>query len=199
MFSARDATPKVNGSEGAFIAIIVVLAVIVVAACVGIFLLLRYWDPSDAERRRRRHLSIRRRGAPAAHPLPIGLRDPAPAVAGSLSEKLGQMFRGGRLFGSGWQPAPDDDDWASGDEELVQHRPERTSVGSAPAPMRRTIVDPGTFAPPGHASPLDSATPPAVEPYENPFEPRPNPFLKEDTALYPHAVTDSGTHFKEDV
>jgi hypothetical protein len=182
----------------AFIAIIIVLAVIVLAACTGIFLLLRYWEPTEQERNRRRRFSIRRAGASVAHPLPIGLRDATPgAPVGSLSEKLGNMFRG-RRQGSGWQTAPDDDEWDSGDEEMAVHRHERTSVGHAPSALRRTIVEPdAVFAPPGHASPLESMTPAAAV-YENPFEPPPNPFLS-DTARRPHVIGESGTHFREDI
>ena len=162
-----------SDAMAAFIAIIVVLGLVFIGACIGIFVLLRYWDPSEKERAARKRYSIRRRGLP--HPLPIGLRETgegsagAPA-SGTLTEKLGNMFRG-RRQGSGWQPANEDDDWEVEDEQMLDYRPERASVHSAPTPKHRTVVEPdGMFGHEGHASPMHAGTPAADMSYANPFE-----------------------------
>lgn len=150
------------------------LGLVFIGACIGIFVLLRYWDPSEKERAARKRYSIRRRGLP--HPLPIGLRETgegsagAPA-SGTLTEKLGNMFRG-RRQGSGWQPANEDDDWEVEDEQMLDYHPERASVHSAPTPKRSTIVEPDVvFSHASHASPMDAGTPAAdMMSYANPFE-----------------------------
>jgi hypothetical protein len=81
--------------------LVIALAVIVIASLAGIYLLLRYGEPSPKDRAARRKYSIRRHGV-RTHPLPIGL-------PGSLSEKIGSMFKG-RRAGTGWVPARDHDD-----------------------------------------------------------------------------------------
>ncbi len=98
--------------------VVIVLAAIVIASSAGIYFLLRYGEPTPADRAsRRRKYSIRRRGL-RTHPLPIGL-------PGSLSEKIGSVFKGRRAgAGAGWVPARDDDDgddygeWDTTDEPL---------------------------------------------------------------------------------
>jgi hypothetical protein len=97
--------------------LVIVLASIVIAASAGIYFLLRYGEPSAADRAARRKYSIRRRDV-RAHPLPIGL-------PGSLSEKISSVFKGHRA-GGGWMPAKDVDDddlyaggeWDTTDEPL---------------------------------------------------------------------------------
>lgn len=78
--------------------LVIALATIVIGSSVGIFILLRNGEPSAADRAARRKYSIRRRGV-RTHPIPIGL-------PGSLSEKIGSVFKG---RGGGWVPARDDD------------------------------------------------------------------------------------------
>lgn len=99
--------------------IVIVLAVIVIAASAGIYFLLRYGEPSAADRAARRKYSIRRHDV-RAHPLPIGL-------PGSFSEKISSVFKGRRAgTGGGWMPARDVDDdelytggeWDTTDEPL---------------------------------------------------------------------------------
>jgi hypothetical protein len=99
--------------------IVIVLAVIVIAASAGIYFLLRYGEPSTADRAARRKYSIRRHDV-RAHPLPIGL-------PGSLGEKISSVFKGRRAgTGGGWMPARDVDDdelyaggeWDTTDEPL---------------------------------------------------------------------------------
>lgn len=85
---------------GAFIVLVIALATIVIASSLGIYILLRNGEPSTADRAARRKYSIRRRGV-RTHPIPIGL-------PGSLSEKIGSVFKG-RRAGGGWVPARDDD------------------------------------------------------------------------------------------
>ena len=100
--------------------LVILLAIIVIAASAGIYVLLRNGEPLPADRAARRKYSIRRRGA-RSHPLPIGL-------PGSFSEKFGSLFKGRRAgTGAGWMPARDVDDdddlyeggeWDSTDEPL---------------------------------------------------------------------------------
>ena len=96
--------------------LVILLAIIVIAASVGIYFLLRNGEPLPADRAARRRYSIRRHGV-RSHPLPIGL-------PGSFSEKIGSLFKGRR---AGWMPARDVDDdddlyeggeWDSTDEPL---------------------------------------------------------------------------------
>ena len=103
----------------AFIVLMIVLAIIVIAASVGIYFLLRNGEPSATDRAVRRKYSIRRHGV-RAHPLPIGL-------PGSFREKISSVFKGRRAgTGGGWMPARDVDDddlnaggeWDTTDEPL---------------------------------------------------------------------------------
>ncbi|KAI0312117.1 hypothetical protein OF83DRAFT_689530 [Amylostereum chailletii] len=213
-----SSAPKINGSEGAFVAIVVVLGVVFVLACVGIFLLLRFWEPNHHERERRRKFSIRRKEATrSAHPLPIGLHDPEAPVYGSLTDKLGNMFRG-RRQGSGWVQTHDDD-WDSGDEmTAVDH--DSVSMGSALGGKRTTIIvepdDKGTIeglsASPMQVTP--SGSPRAVT-YSDPFEGPVDLSHRDDMSAYYSASSMAsrdtrnpaqgapgfldGTKFKEDV
>jgi hypothetical protein len=139
--------------------LVIVLAVIVIASLVGIYLLLRYGEPSPKDRATRRKYSIRRHGV-RTHPLPIGL-------PGSLSEKIDSMFKG-RRAGAGWVPARDHDDddgyeddggyrvggadaWDSTDEPLREMDRRRDGgdeyprVGSTPA-SRFTVLTDATTA-----------------------------------------------------
>lgn len=129
--------------------LVIVLAAIVILASIAIYYLLRDNEPSAAERATRRKYSIRGSGA-RTHSLPIGL-------PGSLSEKIGSMFKG-RRTGAGWVPANDEaDEWDSTDEPLpVYHRhdlpydapPQKQQretyprVGSAPSSRRTTLTEP---------------------------------------------------------
>jgi len=88
--------------------LVILLAIIVIASSTGIYLLLRYGEPSPTDRTARRKYSIRRRGV-RTHPLPIGL-------PGSLGEKLGNMFKSGRRARAGWVPTRDDDFDDDGDD-----------------------------------------------------------------------------------
>jgi hypothetical protein len=128
--------------------LVILLAVIVIAASVGIYILLRYGEPSAAERTTRRKYSIRRGGV-RTHPLPIGLPS-------SFSEKIGNVFKG-RRAGGGWVPARDEEDeWDTTDEPLrvrerdqphhdeayepQQQREEFPRVGSAPVSHRASLT-----------------------------------------------------------
>jgi hypothetical protein len=120
---------------------VIILGVIVIFASIAIYYLLRDGEPSAAERATRRKYSIRGSGS-RKHSLPIGL-------PGSLSEKIGSVFKS-RRSGAGWVPANDEaDEWDSTDEPLpVYHHPDLPydaplqpfpRVGSA-APSRRTTL-----------------------------------------------------------
>jgi hypothetical protein len=125
--------------------LVIVLAAIVILASIGIYYLLRDNEPSAAERATRRKYSIRGSGA-RTHSLPIGL-------PGSLSEKIGSLFKG-RRTGAGWVPANNEaDEWDSTDEPLpVYHHhdlpydapPQHEAyprVGSAPSSRRTTLTE----------------------------------------------------------
>ncbi|KAH9057076.1 hypothetical protein EDB83DRAFT_1063882 [Lactarius deliciosus] len=130
----------IGGSEAAFIVVVIALATIVILASIAIYCLLRKGEPSAAERAARRKYSIRGRGV-RTHALPIGL-------PGSLSEKIGSVFKG-RRTGSGWEPARDEaDEWDSTDEPLRVHHHHHHDpyeahprVGSAPPSHRATLTE----------------------------------------------------------
>ncbi|KAI9433923.1 hypothetical protein H4582DRAFT_2060599 [Lactarius indigo] len=145
--TSGSSAPKIGGSEAAFIVVVIALAAIVILASIAIYCLLRKGEPSAAERAARRKYSIRGRGM-RTHPLPIGL-------PGSLSEKIGSVFKG-RRTGSGWVPAHDEaDEWDSTDEPLRVHhhhddlpydrqhhqREAYPRVGSAPSSHRATLTE----------------------------------------------------------
>ncbi|KAH8980853.1 hypothetical protein EDB86DRAFT_3134538 [Lactarius hatsudake] len=138
--SSGSSAPMIGGSEAAFIVVVIALAAIVIFASIAIYCLLRKGEPSAAERAARRKYSIRGRGV-RTHALPIGL-------PGSLSEKIGSVFKG-RRTGSGWEPARDEaDEWDSTDEPLrVQHHHHHDPyeahprVGSAPPSHRATLTE----------------------------------------------------------
>ncbi|KAI0046915.1 hypothetical protein FA95DRAFT_1300066 [Auriscalpium vulgare] len=145
----------------AFIGLVIALSLIFLIACTAIFLLLRYSEPTERERSRRRQLSIRRRGVP--HPLPIGLHDPAAPPSETLTEKLGNMFRG-RRHGTGWVQASHDDEWDSADEDAHALS---MKVGAAQESKRATYVEQeGTVGKEHRASP--GVTPSL--PYDDPFD-----------------------------
>ncbi|ETW85150.1 hypothetical protein HETIRDRAFT_146087 [Heterobasidion irregulare TC 32-1] len=164
----RSNVPKINGSEGAFIGLVVALSLIFILACAAIFLLLRYHEPTSHERERRRKYSIRRPGA--SHPLPIGLHDPESSEGfGSVKEKLGNMFKSGRRTRSGWLQAAGDE-WDSGDESaLTGERREMVSVNAAQAGRTAEFIHPAGVGKGDDglaASPLEM-------PYEDPFSETP--------------------------
>ena len=118
----------------------IILAVIVIAASIAIyFLLRREREPSAAGK-----YSVKASGA-RKHLLPIGL-------PGSLSEKIGNVFKG-RRRGAGWVPAKDEaDEWDSTDEPLPVYHPELPydapqqreaypRVGSAAPSSRTTLTE----------------------------------------------------------
>lgn len=125
--------------------LVIVLATIVILASIGIYYLLRDREPSAAERATRRKYSIRGNGGARKHSLSIGL-------PGSLSEKIGSMFKG-RRSGAGWEPANDEaDEWDSTDEPLpvyhhaelpydAPHKQGYPRVGSAPPSQRTTLTE----------------------------------------------------------
>ncbi|KAI0255349.1 hypothetical protein BJV78DRAFT_759738 [Lactifluus subvellereus] len=144
--------PRIGGSEAGKLALSLRkwnIPIIVIAASAGIYFLLRYGEPSAAERTARRKYSIRRRGV-HAHPLPIGL-------PGSFGEKISNVFKG-RRAASGWVPARDEEDeWATTDEplrerhhheaaEYQRQRDEFSRVGSAPVSRPAMLTEPSDAA-----------------------------------------------------
>jgi len=107
--------PKIGGSETAFIVLVIILAVILVASSTGIYFLLRNGEPSATGRAARRKYSSRGKSIRAPS-FSIGL-------PGSLSEKLGSMFKS-RRAGAGWVPTSGEDDGATTVEHVRMRDPE---------------------------------------------------------------------------
>ncbi|KAI0628781.1 hypothetical protein C8Q77DRAFT_1067210 [Trametes polyzona] len=95
----QESRPEIGGSFGGFIAVVVVLAVIFLSSCIGIFFLLRNHDPTPYERRLRRARARERDFSSEAPIGPPGIR-----------ERLARLF--GRRS-AGWIKASEGDD---GDE-----------------------------------------------------------------------------------
>ncbi|KAI0823901.1 hypothetical protein BC628DRAFT_1324004 [Trametes gibbosa] len=101
--------PEIGGSFGGFVAVVVVLAVIFLASCIGIFILLRNHEPTPHERSRRR---ARARGRDFSSEAPIG--------PPGLRERLARLF--GRR--EGWIKASDSDggaadEWDPSDDRIT--------------------------------------------------------------------------------
>ncbi|KAI9567225.1 hypothetical protein HD554DRAFT_2024284 [Boletus coccyginus] len=111
--------PKIEGSRGAFIGVVVALSVLIVICCVAVFYLLHHHEPTDQERTARRERYRRTReqtlNSSFAGPSTSTLR------SGSLGDKVKQVWQnttgrgrgGGRRGGRGWIRAGSDDEWAS--------------------------------------------------------------------------------------
>ncbi|KAH9918341.1 uncharacterized protein BXZ73DRAFT_52976 [Epithele typhae] len=96
---STDSRPEINGSYGAFLAVIAVLAAVFVLATLGIFLLLRHHEPTPYERHARKVRARARDVFTAEAPVgPLGMR-----------ERVARLFgrRGGG--GPGWIKASGDD------------------------------------------------------------------------------------------
>ncbi|KAK7055188.1 hypothetical protein R3P38DRAFT_1347407 [Favolaschia claudopus] len=96
-YDRRD-SPKIGGSEGGFIGLLVGLIVIILGSSIAIYILLRDHSPSDRERQARRE---QRRYPSEASRVSFKPRLP-------WSEKLGGMFGRGTSSKKGWIQASDD-------------------------------------------------------------------------------------------
>lgn len=101
-----SSVPEIGGSSAGFIALVVVLSIIIVLSCVGVFFLLRNHQSTSRERRTRSARTGKDRSLPLGPP---GLRN---RVAG--------------LFGKrgGWIRANDDDEWDAEDDLSTHHNPQ---------------------------------------------------------------------------
>ncbi|KAF7307723.1 hypothetical protein MKEN_01132400 [Mycena kentingensis (nom. inval.)] len=139
----RDA-PRIGGSEAGFIGLVVGLSVIILVSCVGVFLLLKFKEPSERERRaRKEQRSLERAQAKAAPALPSMSNSRREANASSASAawtSLSRMFRSHN--GHGWIQASGDA-WEAdeAEREMGIHR----HLGQyEDAPFRPPVVDPYT-------------------------------------------------------
>ncbi|KIY68763.1 hypothetical protein CYLTODRAFT_489489 [Cylindrobasidium torrendii FP15055 ss-10] len=109
----RDSAPRIAGSLGGFIALVVCLCLIIVAACIAIFFLLRTRDPTDSERARRRHANEQ------AHRYPKAKETMASKLSRIFSSnKPSPVLRTAEKTHQGWVRASQRDEWdtASFDE-----------------------------------------------------------------------------------
>jgi len=58
--------PKIDGSSGGFIALVVCLSLLIVGLCIAVFIQLRNFEPTDEERTIRRQLGRRHRSNPSS-------------------------------------------------------------------------------------------------------------------------------------
>lgn len=124
MLLAGRELPKINGSSGGFIALVVCLSVLVVGLCAGVFILLRDYSPSDEERAIRRQSSRRRREQQSDSSSPFTYA-PSSTAPSTLTQKIGGVFRMGATAdekkgkrskkgdnsGQGWIEAGSGDEW----------------------------------------------------------------------------------------
>ncbi|KAF8837589.1 hypothetical protein BDN67DRAFT_972739 [Paxillus ammoniavirescens] len=108
--SRKRQLPEIEGSQGAFIALVVSLSVLIVVCCAAVFYLLRHHEPTERDRAIRRERYRRHREErDASSSLPSSLS--------SLGDKFKQMWRtrssGGRRGGRGWIQAGSGDEWES--------------------------------------------------------------------------------------
>ncbi|KIJ10543.1 hypothetical protein PAXINDRAFT_101970 [Paxillus involutus ATCC 200175] len=108
--SRKRQLPEIEGSQGAFIALVVSLSVLIVVCCAAVFYLLRHHEPTERDRAIRREWYRRHREErDASSSLPSSLS--------SLGDKFKQMWRtqssGGRRGGRGWIQAGSGDEWES--------------------------------------------------------------------------------------
>ncbi|KAJ6598654.1 hypothetical protein B0H10DRAFT_1959307 [Mycena sp. CBHHK59/15] len=117
-FGRRD-SPKIGGSEGGFIGLVVGLAVIIFVSCVAIYILLRDHSPSERDRETRRQQSRYASDSPSA-PLKNGA--PWSAKLGGIAAKV-KLGRGGH----GWIQASGD----AWEADEVERSREMSGLGAA--------------------------------------------------------------------
>jgi len=134
--------PKINGSAGGFIALVVCLSVLIVGLFVAVFILLRDYEPTDEERSVRRQLSQRRREQQQSDPSSPFTYTSSSTAPVTLAQKIGGIFgmgtatnenSGGRKTkkggkrGRGWVQA-------SGDEWGTQNEVQTRSLSGLQTP-----------------------------------------------------------------
>ncbi|KAF7297212.1 hypothetical protein MIND_00954300 [Mycena indigotica] len=133
----RD-TPRIGGSTGGFIGLVVGLSVIIVVSCIAIFWLLRHHEPSErdrAVRRERRETTERAFGLPKVTAGGSTRRE-ANASATSAWTSLSQMFKSHN--GHGWIQASGDA-WEADEAEREMGLQQRRYED---APFKPPVVDP---------------------------------------------------------
>ncbi|KAF8061729.1 hypothetical protein FPV67DRAFT_1673339 [Lyophyllum atratum] len=154
----RDNTPRISGSLGGFIAIIIFLSLVIIASCIGIFFLLRERTASDEEQARR---GKRNRYANASRS--TANRRPLARLAAMFGRADPQertrpqnISRGNTKGGGahGWIQAGSTDDWEadmsvgvagpSGVRDIGSSSPSlslRTTRPPSPPPVSRSTSD----------------------------------------------------------
>ncbi|RPD59315.1 hypothetical protein L226DRAFT_546534 [Lentinus tigrinus ALCF2SS1-7] len=131
--------PEIGGSYGGFIALVVGLAVIFLASCIGVFFLLRNHEPTPYERQIRR---ARARQRDFSTELPIG--------PPGIRERLARLF--GRR--SGWIKASgeDGDEWDATEDSIPnaasELRERELHRGEYPASIASSATHPPSVAAP---------------------------------------------------
>ncbi|KAK0441389.1 hypothetical protein EV421DRAFT_1904847 [Armillaria borealis] len=146
----KRGTPKIGGSVGGFIALVVGLSLIILISCIAIFLLLREGQSSDEERaarrRRYRQQALEYTYGPTASP-----------QSASWSSKVRSVFgvNSGSGKGSkrGWVQAGSGDEWET--ESLEEGRLQRPDI-SQRGSMQMT-----------YSPPLDAPFHPPLQPSES--------------------------------
>ncbi|KAF8552434.1 hypothetical protein OG21DRAFT_1511447 [Imleria badia] len=126
MHLGKRQVPEIDGSQGAFIGVVVALSVLIVVCCAAVFYLLRHHEPTDQDRSARRERYRRTR----EQTLNSSLTSSGPSSrfgSGSLGDKVKQVWQsttgrgraggggggGGRRGVRGWIRAGSDDEWGS--------------------------------------------------------------------------------------
>ncbi|KAK0455186.1 uncharacterized protein EV420DRAFT_587356 [Desarmillaria tabescens] len=146
----KRGTPKIGGSVGGFIALVVGLSLIILISCIAIFFLLREGEPSDEERAARR-----RRYRQQALEYTYG---PTASPQSSWSSKVKSVF-GGTTSSSkgskrGWVQAGSGDEWES--ESIIDEAEGRHPDLSQRGSMQIT-----------YSPPLDAPFHPPLQPSES--------------------------------
>ncbi|KAJ6542588.1 hypothetical protein B0H19DRAFT_1267833 [Mycena capillaripes] len=192
-YGKRDA-PRIGGSEGGFIGLVVGLGVIILVSCVAIYILLRDHSPSQRDREGRRHDSR----YPSETSRTASLKPRLP-----WSEKLGGLFGGGggtakrnSKSGHGWIQASGD----AWEADEVERSREMSGLGQSLDAPFRPPVDPYA-APPSSSSTDSVAYDPAARYTPMPTSlrsdsPIPRSMSPEST-VHPHANPDPNSQSRQ--
>ncbi|TFK45630.1 hypothetical protein OE88DRAFT_1729592 [Heliocybe sulcata] len=215
----RD-VPKIDGSEGGFVGLVVGLCVIIVVCCAAVFYLLTYHQPTDEDRtRRQRYSHVRQSSTGSMHSFKEKLTGLFTFGARATSPPSGAAF-GLTKRGQGWVQAGSGDEWESdsGDEgRTAAARSTRTVNDMERGTSRREPPPPERTISSSHHAPSPSESSVAVElaapvpvrpsqPYPDPYAPRVRPPSPQSTDSFrssmssptsPVRTFEGGTKFKE--
>ncbi|KAG6371960.1 hypothetical protein JVT61DRAFT_8974 [Boletus reticuloceps] len=120
MYMSTRQVPEIDGSQGAFIGVVVALSVLIVVCCAAVFYLLRHHEPTDADRTARRERYRHTREQTLHSSTSSGMLDSGQSRS-TLGDKVKQMWQsttgrgpargGGGRGGRGWIRAGSDDEW----------------------------------------------------------------------------------------